>query len=150
MIQVVESIEIERQAELVFGLMADVRRMPEWIGTCVAVRLEDEGAVGLGTRFTVTSKFIFRRFDIPFVLAEYAPPRALAMRVRQGGPFKAENRIELTPTEVGTRVTGTLTGDTASFFKLAEPVLARAFRANVRQDLRALKRTLEARVSVTR
>ena len=150
MIQVVESIEIERPAELVFGLMADVRRMPEWVGTCVGVRLEDEGAVGLGTRFTVTSKFIFRRFDIPFVLAEYAPPRALAMQVRQGGPFKAENRIELTRTEVGTRVTGTFTGDTSSFFKLAEPVLTRAFRERVRQDLRALQRTLEERVSAAR
>jgi ribosome-associated toxin RatA of RatAB toxin-antitoxin module len=147
---IVESIEIERPADAVFELVANIDRMPEWIGTCVAVRVEDAGPVGLGTRFTSTSKFIYNRFDIPFVITEYAPPRALAMRSREGGPFTVENRLELTPTAVGTRLTGTFAGDTTSFYKLAEPVLRRAFRARVRQDLKALKRALEAEVSVTR
>ncbi len=149
MTRVVESIEIERPADAVFELIANLHRMPEWIGTCVAVRIEDAGTIGLGTRFTSTSKFIFSRFDIPFVIIEYVPPRAFAMRAREGGPFMVENRIELTPTAVGTRVTGTFVGDTTSFYKLAEPVLMRAFRARVRQDLRQLKHALEAEVSVT-
>src|SRR5712692_3306759 len=144
MTRVVESIEIERPADAVFELIANLHRMPEWIGTCVAVSVEDAGAVGLGTRFTSTSKFIFSRFDIPFVIIEYVPPRVFAMRTREGGPFVVENRIELTPTAVGTRVIGTFVGDTTSFYKLAEPILTRAFRARVRQDLRHLKRALEA------
>jgi uncharacterized membrane protein len=150
MTRVVESIEIERPADAVFELIANLERMPEWIGTCIAVRIEDAGAVGLGTRFTSTSKFIFNRFDIPFVITEYAPARVLAMRSREGGPFMVENRIELTPAAVGTRVTGTFTGDTTRFYKLAEPVLTRAFRERVRQDLKVLKRALEAHVSVSR
>jgi uncharacterized membrane protein len=149
MARIVDSIEIERPADAVFELIANLERMPEWIGTCVAVRIEDAGAVGLGTRFTSTSKFIFNRFDIPFVITEYTAPRVLAMRSREGGPFMVENRIELAPTAVGTRVTGTFTGDTTSFYKLAEPVLIRAFRERVRQDLKVLKRALEARVSVS-
>ncbi len=148
--RIVESIEIERPAGAVFELIANLDRMPEWIGTCIAVRVEDTGPVGLGTRFTSTSKFIYNRFDIPFVISEYAPPRVMAMRTREGGPFMVENRIELTPTAVGTRLTGTFAGDTSSFYKLAEPVLRRAFRARVRQDLQALKRALEAQVSVSR
>ncbi len=149
MSHIVESIEIARSADAVFEMIADLPRMPEWIGTCVAVRVEDPGAVGLGTRFTSTSKFIFSRFDIPFVITEYAPARVLAMRTREGGPFLVENRIELAPTAVGTRVTGTFIGDTTSFYRLAEPVLTHAFRERVRQDLRKLKRTLEAEVSVS-
>lgn len=149
MIQVVESIEIERPARAVFELVANIQRMPEWIGTCVAVRVEDAGVIGLGTRFTATSKFIYNRFDIPYVITEYDPPHALVMRSREGGPFMVENRIELSSTAVGTRLTGTFTGDTTSFYKLAEPVLSSAFRQRVRQDLRALKRTLEVQVSVT-
>jgi uncharacterized membrane protein len=147
--RIVESIEIERPADVVFELIANLERMPEWIGTCIAVRIEDAGAIGLGTRFTSTSKFIFNRFDIPFVITEYTAARVLAMRSREGGPFTVENRIELTPTAVGTRVTGTFSGDTTSFYKLAEPVLTRAFRERVRQDLKVLKRALEARVGVS-
>lgn len=150
MTHIIESIEIARPADAVFDLIANLRRMPEWVGTCMAVRIEDAGTVGLGTRFTSTSKFIYSRFDIPFVITEYVPPRVLAMRSREGGPFVVENRIELTPTEVGTRVTGTFSGDTTSFYKLVEPVLTRAFRKRVRQDLKVLKRALEAEVSVTR
>jgi uncharacterized membrane protein len=150
MTRIVESIEIERPADAVFELIANLERMPEWIGTCIAVRIEDAGPAGLGTRFTSTSKFIFNRFDIPFVITEYTPARVLAMRSREGGPFMVENRIELTPTAVGTRVTGTFTGDTTSFYKVAEPVLRRAFRERVRQDLKVLKRALEAHVSVSR
>jgi uncharacterized protein YndB with AHSA1/START domain len=149
MAPIVESIEIERPPDAVFELIANLHRMPEWIGTCVAVRIEDAGAIGPGTRFTSTSKFIFSRFDIPFLITEYVPACLLAMRSREGGPFMVENRIELTPAAVGTRVTGTFTGDTTSFYKLAEPVLTRAFRARVRQDLKVLKRTLEAQVSVS-
>ncbi len=149
MIRVVEAIEIERPADAVFELIANLQRMPEWLSTFAAVRVEDKGAVGLGTRFTATSKFIFR-YEVPLVITEYAPPRALTMRGREGGPFMVENRIELTPTAVGTRVTGTFTGDSASFFKLAEPVLARAFRQRVRQDMHGLKRALEAEVVMTR
>ena len=149
MIRVVESIEIERSADAVFELIANLDRMPEWLTTFAAVRAEDTGAIGVGTRFTATSKFIFT-YQVPLVITEYAPPSALAMRGREGGPFMVENRIELTPTAVGTRVTGTFTGDSASFFKLAEPVLTRAFRQRVRQDMQGLKRALEAEVSVTR
>ena len=145
--RIIESIEIERSADAVFELVANVERMPEWIGTCVGVRIEDERAVGIGTRFTATSKFIFNRFEIPFLITEFAPSHGLTIRSREGGPFAVENRIELTPTAAGTRVTGTFTGDTTSFYKLAEPILRRAFRERVRQDLRALKRILEARVS---
>ena len=150
MTHIVESIEIDRPANAVFDLIANLQRMPEWIGTCTAVRIEDRRAVGLGTRFTTTSKFIYSRFDIPFVITDYIPPRVLAMRSREGGPFLVENRIELTPTEVGTRVTGTFDGDTTSFYKLLEPVLTRAFRERVRQDLKILKQALEVEVSVTR
>ena len=150
MTHLVESIEIERPADEVFELIANIHRMPEWVGTCVAVRVEDLGPIGLGTRFTSTSKFIFNRFDIPFVITEYVPGRTFAIRSREGGPFQAENRVELEPTAVGTRVTGTFVGDTTGFYKLAEPVLTRAYRERVRQDLRVLKRALEAEVRVTR
>lgn len=150
MSRIIESIEIDRPAEAVFHLVGNVERMPEWIETCLDVRLEDERPVGIGTRFTFTSKFIFNRFEIPYVITEYASPRVLRLRSRDGGPFAVEIRIELTPMAVGTRVTGTFTGDTTGFYKLAEPVLTRAFRARVREDLRTLKRTLEAEVSVTR
>lgn len=149
MIRVVESIEIQRPVEAVFGLIADFRRMPEWRGMCVGARLEDEGGVATGTRVTVTEKFLANRFDVPLVVTEYAPPRVLAMRSGEGGPFQVENRIELIPTALGTRLTGTFTGDTASFYKMAEPVLKRSFRANVRKDLSGLKRILESEVSVT-
>lgn len=150
MTHIIESIEIERPADAVFDVIANLKRMPEWVGTCIEVRIEDAGTIGLGTRFTSTSKFIYSRFDIPFVITEYVPPRVLAMRSREGGPFMVEIRIELTPTRVGTRVTGTFDGDTTSFYKLVEPVLTRAFRERVRQDLKVLKRALEAAVSVTR
>ncbi len=149
MIRVVESIEIERPAEAVFELIANLHRMPEWLSTFATVRVEDTAAVGLGTRFTATSRFIFR-YEVPLVITEYDPPRALTMRGREGGPFMVENRIELTSTAVGTRLTGTFTGDSAAFFKLAEPVLTRAFRQRVRQDMKGLKRALEAEVVVTR
>jgi uncharacterized protein YndB with AHSA1/START domain len=150
MFHVVESIELERPADAVFELIANLERMPEWIGSCVGTRVEDPGAIGLGTRFTATSKFMSSSFDFPFVITEYAPPRTLAMQAREGGRFMVVNRAEVTPTAAGTRVTAIFTGDTAGFYKLAEPVLVRGFRRSVRQNLIGLKRILEAEVGVTR
>lgn len=150
MFNVVASIEIERPTAAVFDLIGNIRRMPEWIDSCVAVRVEKRGPIGAGTQFTHTSKFINRRFEIPFLLTEFEPPRVLTMRTREGGPFMTENRVELAPTGTGTRVTATFSGDATRFYKLAEPVLTRAFEKRVRQSLRTLKQALEADVSVAR
>ena len=149
MIHVVESIEIERPMEAVFGLITDFGRMPEWMGLCVRARVEDEAGVRMGALVTVTERFVASHFDLPLVVTEYAPPRVLAMRSREGGPFQVENHIELIPIALGTRLTGTFTGDTSSFYKIAEPVLKRSFRANVRKDLSALKRLLESEANLT-
>src|SRR5918995_2023022 len=84
--RVEESVEINRPVEEVFSYVSDPQNLPEWSGIVLEVREEAQGAPKEGDRFTSVAKFLGRRFETPFEVVSYEPPRRSSHR-STGGPF---------------------------------------------------------------
>lgn len=141
--RVEESVEINRPLEEVFSYVANPENLPEWSGIVLDVRKE-EGPLREGARFTTVAKFLGRRFETPFEVVSYDPPRRSSHK-SMGGPMPQEwTRTFEETASGGTRLRQIVEGEPGGFFRLAGPLLERAGRRQFRTDLENLKDLLEA------
>jgi hypothetical protein len=87
--RVVESIEINRPVEEIFSYAADPKHFPEWSGIILEVQQEAPGSLREGDRFTTVSRFLGRRFEMPFEVTAHEPNRQHSHR-STGGPLPQE------------------------------------------------------------
>ena len=143
MIDIQQSVTIERPVEEVFGFVRDVRNDPKWNQDMLAVRQSMEGAIDVGTTFDVQFK--------PFMGAS-----ACSMRV---GAHELNRRIEFTgspipaiqahstflfePTDTGTRVTRRQQFQVSGWLRLVQPLMRLQLRKSQAAMLINLKRVLE-------
>jgi carbon monoxide dehydrogenase subunit G len=93
-----DSVEIAKPQELVYALVRDLERAPEWQGSLEAVDVQ------AGTE---TRRLGGLRQEAAFLVVEDDPPRRLAV-TSEGGPANARATFELEPAGDGTLVTFTL------------------------------------------
>jgi carbon monoxide dehydrogenase subunit G len=141
-----ERVTIQRPIEEVFGYLADVERLPEWVASIQRSTVTSPGPVGEGTTFVQTLKLVGRTFEAPMEVHGYQPPRRFEF-ARRSGPMRARIGFDLTPEGAGTRVVLTFDGDSAGFFKLGDPLLARLMAKQALADLETLKTLLESEVA---
>lgn len=87
-----------------------------------------------------------RRFETPYERTTYEPDRLFKERAA-GGPIP-DQEWTYTFEEVpggATRLTRAVEGEPGGFFKLADPLIERALKRQVRIDLETIKDLLEAR-----
>jgi uncharacterized protein YndB with AHSA1/START domain len=136
-------LQIARPPEDVFPYLEDPEKVVQWQSTAVEIRQDGDGPRGAGTRFRDVRKFLGRTIDSSAEFTDYDPPRALGVRTTAPMPFLITQRLE--PVDGGTRLSVHAEGEGGGFFKLAEPMVARAARRQLRADFEALKRLLEPR-----
>jgi uncharacterized protein YndB with AHSA1/START domain len=125
--RVEESVEINRSPEEVFDYVANPQNLPEWSGLAIEVKDAPE-PLEEGDKFTAVGKFLGRRFETPYERISIEPNRRYTDRAA-GGPVPDQDWIY----------------EPGAFFKLAEPLIERVLRRQVRADLETLKDLLEAR-----
>ena len=144
--RVEESIEIGRPLKEVFDYVSEPDNFTEWTGTAIEVRKGAPGPVKEGDTFTAAIKFLGRRFETPYERTTYEPDRLFKERAA-GGPIP-DQEWTYTFEEVpggATRLTRAVEGEPGGFFKLADPLIERALKRQVRIDLETIKDLLEAR-----
>src|SRR5918994_1898009 len=142
--RVEESVEINKPVEEVFSYVANPENLPEWSGIVQEVRKEAQGPPKEGDRFTTVAKFLGRRFETPFEVVSYEPPRR-SPHQSTGGPFPQQwTRTFEQTAGGGTRLRQGAEGEAGGFFRLVGPVLEMAGRRQFRADLENLKDLLEA------
>ena len=144
MVKVEHSVTIDRSPSEVFDYIADPSKLPEWQSTALEASTESGGPLALGARAVEVRKFLGRRMESTMEVTAYEPGRELSFKVVSGPvPFRVTQM--LSAADGGTRIDIVLEGDPGGFFKLAEPLVARAAKRQLEADFSTLKDLLEAR-----
>ena|SRR5215210_1018275 len=139
------SVVIDRPIEEVFAYLTDANNDSLWQASTLETEQTSEGPVGVGTIYRSVSKFLGRTIETTLEVTEHEPPRKQCIRATSG-PIPAAGCYLLEPADGGsTRFTQTLEAEVGGFFRLAEPLVARAFRRQMQADMATLKDLLEAR-----
>lgn len=136
---------IERPIDDVAAYAGDPSNAPEWYRRISSAEWQTEPPITLGSKVTFRARFLGRELVYTYEIVEYTPGERVAMRTAEG-PFPMNTEYTWRP--VGERVTHmTLRnhGEPTGFSKLAAPLMARAMRKAMNQDLADLKVLLESR-----
>jgi uncharacterized membrane protein len=143
-VDVVTQIEIRRPLEQVAEFAADPGNAPAWYTRIASVDWLTPPPLAHGSRVRFVARFLGRRLEYVYEIVEHVPGARLVMRTAQG-PFPMETTYTWSAHgDSRTRMTLRNRGEPAGAPRLAAPLVAMAMRRANRQDLRRLKRLLEA------
>lgn len=135
---------IDRPVDVVAGYAADPGNAPHWYANIESVEWKTSPPATVGSRVAFVARFLGRRLEYTYELAEHVPGSRLVMRTNEG-PFPMETTYTWHPVGTGsTRMTLRNRGEPTGFSKLLSPLMAPAMRRANRKDLAALKAILEA------
>jgi uncharacterized protein YndB with AHSA1/START domain len=138
------TVVIERPVEDVFAFTTNPNNESLWQSTSLETEQTSEGEVDVGTTFRNTTKFLGRRIESTYQITENDPPHRQCVRITSG-PLPGAACYLYEPADGGsTRFTQNFETEVGGFFKLAEPLVARAIRRQMEADMATLKDLLEA------
>jgi hypothetical protein len=137
-------IEIDRPRDEVAAYAADPDNATAWYENIKAVEWKSEPPLAVGSRIGFVAEFLRRRLAYTYEIEEFVPGKRLVMSTADG-PFPMETTYTWEESRTSaTKMTLRNRGEPSGFSKLAAPVMATAMRRANRNDLRRLKRILEA------
>jgi uncharacterized membrane protein len=142
-VDVVTDIEIARPRGEVAAYASDPDNATEWYENIEAVDWRTPRPLGVGTRIAFVARFLGRRLEYTYEVAEHVPGERFVMRTADG-PFPMETTYSWDDLPGGaTRMTLRNRGEPSGFAGIAAPVMSRAMRRANRKDLRRLKELQE-------
>ena len=129
-----ESVEIAKPIEVVFAIIRDLERAPEWQDSLESVDVHSG---------TEVRNFGRHRQEAMFVIQEDDPPRRLAIS-SEGGPASVRAEFELQQVGDGTRVDLTLDIELRGVARFAGGVVKGTAQRTAYDDLQRLKQLAEA------
>jgi uncharacterized protein YndB with AHSA1/START domain len=143
MIRIQASMTINRPIEEVFRFMTNHQNALQWQAGLLEARVTND-VVGVGKTWVDVVQVLGRRIEIASELTEFEPLRRVGFK-STSGPIPIEGRYSYEQEGQGTKVTFTMQGEAGGFFKLAEPIVARATQRQWETNLANLKDLLEQR-----
>jgi hypothetical protein len=144
-VDVTTEIIIDRPVAEVSAYATDPSNAPTWYDNIDSVEWKTPPPAQVGSRVAFVARFLGRRLEYTYELAELSPGERLVMRTQQG-PFPMETSYTWSATSAGaTRMSLRNRGEPAGFSKLLAPLMAPAVRRANKRDLAKLKSILEAR-----
>ncbi len=143
MIDLTQSIIIDRPLAEVFAFVSDQTNGPRWQSGLLEVRRMTEGPLRVGTQNTAVRKFMGRRLEVTNEYTKFEQDTEYAFR-STSGPVKFEAAYVVESTAEGTKLTSRLAMHAAGLFGMAEPLIAASLRRELEANLGDLKDLLEA------
>lgn len=144
-VDVSDRIVIERPIAEVATFAGDPSNAPTWYRRIDHAEWVTEPPITLGSRISFRAQFLGRRLEYTYEVTEYTPGEQMSMRTTEG-PFPMATTY--TWRAVGERATHMVLrnhGEPAGFSRFLAPLIARAMRRAMKQDLGDLKQLLESR-----
>ena len=140
-------IEIPRPRAEVAAYACDPDNATAWYAKINAVEWETPRPLAVGSRIAFVATFLGRRLAYTYEIRELVPGERLVMSTAQG-PFPMETTYTWRDAHAGaTRMALRNRGEPAGFAKVAAPVMERAMRRAMTQDLRRLSEILQRTVA---
>ena len=144
MVDVLTEIEIARPREEVAAYAADPDNATRWYRNIESVEWETSPPVAVGSRMAFVARFLGRRLSYTYEVREIVPGERFVMSTTEG-PFPMETTYTWADTsDGGTLMTLRNRGEPAGFSRIGAPMIAMAMRRANWNDLREIKRILEA------
>jgi uncharacterized membrane protein len=137
-----DSIVINRPAAEVFAYLADVTNWPQWNQAAGNVTQTPPGPMAVGTTLQGASEMMGRIMEWSSEIVEYEPNKKVSQKMRVG-PTEVEASWIFDAVEGGTRLTMRSEGETSGLFKIAGPLMDRAVKKQIEENLARLKAVLE-------
>lgn len=144
MINVEDSIVIDRPIEQVFAYVSDLTNAPEWQTGLIEVRKDTAAPLGVGAKFTFVRKFLGRKLEASNEFTAYKPNEIITFVTTTGPMVVVASYLFGTEPE-GTRVSCHLEMKPQGFSRLAEPLIAASIRREMSAEFGYLKDLLESR-----
>jgi carbon monoxide dehydrogenase subunit G len=142
------SVDTPRPPGEVFAYLSDFSTTAEWDpGVVEAEQLGDE-PVAEGSEFRLVADFLRRNTTLTYRIVEYDPPSAVTFRGENSSVVSLD-RITFEPWDGGTRITYDADLALKGPVKLADPLLALAFKRVGDRALAGMRETLGAEQSVS-
>lgn len=143
-VDVAATIVIERPIDDVAAYAGDPSNAPSWYRRISSADWETDPPIALGSRIAFRARFLGRNLAYTYEITEYTPGEQVAMRTTEG-PFPMATTYTWRPIGPGkTHMVLRNHGEPTGFSRLLAPLMARAMRRAMRQDLAELKRLLES------
>jgi uncharacterized protein YndB with AHSA1/START domain len=139
---------IDRPLHEVAAFAADPSNAPRWYRRIDRADWRTDAPVRVGSRIAFRARFLGRNLEYTYEVTDYVPGERLTMTTAQG-PFP------MTTEYTWSRLVSSVAGDGSTlmtlrnhgrptgFSKLTAPMMSRAMRRAMTQDLRLLKQLLE-------
>lgn len=144
MIEVKNSLVINRPIEDVFAYATDVEKMAEWVGPISEAKQTSDGPLGVGTTSVRLLNVMGRKTKSPYKVTEYELNSRYATETTSGS-FQSKERFKFESVEGGTKLSVEGQVEASGLLKIAEPVLARMARRQSATDFQTMKDLLESR-----
>lgn len=142
-VDVTTEVIVDRPVDLVSAYATDPTKAPLWYANIDTVEWKTPPPAQVGSKVSFVARFLGRRLEYTYEIAELVPGERLVMRTQQG-PFPMETTYTWSPTSDGTtRMTLRNRGEPAGFSRLIAPFMAPAMRRANRKDLAKLKSILD-------
>jgi carbon monoxide dehydrogenase subunit G len=135
------SVDTPRPPDEAYAYLSDFSTTEEWDPGVVEADRVGNAPVCEGTEFRLVAAFLGRKTPLTYRIIEYDPPNAVTFRGENSSVISLD-RITFEPSDGGTRVTYDAELELKGPFRLAEPLLALAFRRVGNRALAGMRKTL--------
>lgn len=140
MVVISNQVAIERPIAEVFDYLSDQSNELHWNPSVEAMEKLTDGPVGVGTRYRAKWK------GAPTIVTECTRyDRPHGWTYRNSGPIAVTFDADLAPTATGTALRVRFDASPQGWFRLVFPLFLLSIRKQERENMRSIKRVLEAR-----
>jgi len=145
MINLNVSTMIYRPVSQVFNFMSAPENDFQWqYGTLATARLSEEVAGSIGSLFRSIGHLVGQRFESTFEVTEYEPNRKYGFK-SLSGPLNSQTSYTFEIASGSTKVTVATQANLINSFQMAEGILEKKLKKQLKENLAMLKELLEAK-----
>lgn len=129
---------IEASPDQLFAYLADLDNVAEWQSGVVSAEVVGDGGLGVGARARVVRELMGQRIEAPLTVAEYDPPRHLAITSEVSG-VGALAVLDIAGDDAGSVVDFAMEIRGSGLTRFMEPMIAGAAGGDIDASLRRLQ-----------